>query len=290
MLVVLTPQDMTDPTQTAEHLRPYANMGDKPVLASWMGGPFVAAGEDILNAAGIPTFPYPDTAAKAFVYMWRYSYNLRALYETPVFPRMESKADHDMVAGIIEEVRKTGRTILTEFESKEVLAGYGIPTVVTRIATTAEDAIKAAGEIGYPIVLKLYSETITHKTDVGGVVLNLKNADAVRSAFDGIQAAVAEKVGAQHFQGVTVQPMIKLEGYEVIIGSSIDPQFGPVLLFGLGGTVGGSLQRSRPGPAATQFHTRPAHDRADQNLHGTQRRARPQARRPGGSGRCPGSL
>ena len=83
MLVVLTPQDMTDPTQTAEHLRPYANLGDKPVLASWMGRPFVAAGEDILNAAGIPTFPYPDTAAKAFVYMWRYTYNLRGLYETP---------------------------------------------------------------------------------------------------------------------------------------------------------------------------------------------------------------
>ena len=237
MLVVLTPQDMTDPTQTAEHLRPYANMGDKPVLASWMGGPFVAAGEDILNAAGIPTFPYPDTAAKAFVYMWRYTYNLRAIYETPVFLKRERAADRDKVAGIIDSVRASGRTVLTEFESKEVLASYGVPTVLTRVAATVEDAVKAAGEIGYPVVLKLYSETISHKTDVGGVQLNLKDAAAVRNAYEAIQSSVTAKAGAEHFQGVTVQPMIKLEGYEVIIGSSIDPQFGPVLLFGLGGQL-----------------------------------------------------
>ncbi len=237
MLVVLTPQDMTDPTQTAEHLRPYAQMGDKPVLASWMGGPFVAAGEDILNAAGIPTFPYPDAAATAFVYMWRYTYNLRGLYETPVFPHEENDTDRDKVAGIISSVRESGRTILTEFESKEVLAAYGIPTVLTRIATSADDAVKFAGEIGYPVVLKLYSETITHKTDVGGVQLNLKDAAAVRNAYENILASVTAKAGAQHFQGVTVQPMIKLEGYEVILGSSVDPQFGPVLLFGLGGQL-----------------------------------------------------
>ena len=87
LLVILTPQAMTDPTQTAEHLKPYAKLGDKPVLASWMGGPTVAAGERILNGANIPTFPYPDTAARMFDYMWRYSYNLRGLYETPDVPQ-----------------------------------------------------------------------------------------------------------------------------------------------------------------------------------------------------------
>src|SRR5262249_45711497 len=126
---------------------------------------------------------------------------------------------------------------LTEFESKELLASYGLPVVKTKIARTEDEAVTFAGEIRYPVVLKLFSETITHKTDVGGVQLNLRNADAVRGAYQGILASVSGKAGAEHFQGVTVQPMIKLEGYELIIGSSIDPQFGPVLLFGLGGQL-----------------------------------------------------
>jgi acetyltransferase len=239
MLVILTPQSMTDPTKTAEQLKPYARIEGKPVLASWMGGTEVAAGEEILNRAGIPTFPYPDTAARAFVYMWRYSYNLRGLYETPIVSPGTEQAEADRASAerIIKAARQSGRTILTEFESKQLLATYGIPTVETRIAGSEDEAARMAGEIGYPAVLKLYSETITHKTDVGGVQLNLRNEEAVRTAYRSIQASVAEKVGAHHFQGVTVQPMIKLEGYEVILGSSIDPQFGPVLLFGMGGQL-----------------------------------------------------
>ena len=238
LLVILTPQAMTDPTRTAEQLRPYAHIEGKPVLASWMGGTDVAAGEEILNRANIPTFSYPDTAARAFNYMWRFAYNLRGLYETPMAPDSEeAEADRARAEAIIQTARQAGRTILTEFESKQLLATYGIPIVETRIATTEDDAVKSATEIGYPIVLKLYSETITHKTDVGGVQLNLRDEDAVRAAFKAIEASVAAKVGSQHFQGVTVQPMIKLFGYELIIGSSIDPQFGPVLLFGMGGQL-----------------------------------------------------
>src|SRR4051812_2684045 len=239
MLVILTPQGMTNPTQIAEQLKPYANSLGKPVLASWMGGADVAAGEEILNQAGIPTFAFPDTAARMFNYMWKYSDNLRSLYQTPTLREEGDSAapDRPQAKKIIEEVRKSGRTILTEFESKELLSAYGIPTVPTKIATTEEDAVKTAEKFGFPIVLKLYSETITHKTDVGGVQLNLRSADAVRTAYNGIKKSVTEKVGAQHFQGVTVQPMIKLDGYEVIIGSSIDPQFGPVLLFGTGGQL-----------------------------------------------------
>jgi acetyltransferase len=146
--------------------------------------------------------------------------------------------DRKLVESIIARSRGEGRTILTEFESKQVLAAYGIPVAKTIIAATQADAVKAADEIGYPIVLKLYSETITHKTDVGGVQLNLGTAEAVAKAFDAIQTSVSAKVGAQHFQGVTVQPMIKLrDAYELIIGSSLDPQFGPVLLFGTGGQL-----------------------------------------------------
>ena len=108
----------------------------------------------------------------------------------------------DAIASVASwKARAENRTILTEFESKQVLAAYGIPIAKTIIATNAADAVKAANEIGYPIVLKLYSETITHKTDVGGVQLNLGNADAVEGAFNAIQSSVSEKVGAQHFQG-----------------------------------------------------------------------------------------
>jgi len=238
MLVVLTPQDMTNPTQIAEKLKPYAKGFGKPVLASWMGGAEVAAGEQILNQAGIPTFQFPDSAVRAFNYMWRSSYNLKGIYETPTMPQHADAMLHRGEAErIIRDARASGRTILTEYESKQLLKAYGIPTVETRIAVTEPEALQAAEEIGYPIVLKLYSLTITHKTDVGGVQLNLRDANAVKVAFQAIKQSVTEKAGAEHFQGVTVQAMAKLDGYELIIGSSLDPQFGPVILFGTGGQL-----------------------------------------------------
>ncbi len=236
LLVVLTPQDMTEPTATAERLAPYAKTRGKPVLASWMGGKSVALGDEILDQAGIPTFDYPDTAARIFDYMWRYSYNLRSIYETPELAE-EDELEGERAREIISNAREEGRTLLTEWEAKELLAAYGVPTVETRIARGEEEAVQHAEEIGYPAVLKLYSETITHKTDVGGVWLNLEDTDAVREAYRGIEESVREKAGAEHFNGVTVQPMISTEGYELIVGSSVDPQFGPVLLFGSGGQL-----------------------------------------------------
>lgn len=239
LLVILTPQAMTDATLTAEHLKPYGKLPHKPIIASWMGAGQVEKGEDILNQASIPTFKYPDRAARAFCYMWRYSDNLRALYETPApGPQTDdAEAAREKANALLEKVRGAGRTILTEFESKEFLSYYGIPTVETRIARSETEAVELAAQIGYPVVLKLFSETITHKTDVGGVQLNLRAAAAVRRAWKAIEKAVASKAGRENFLGVTVQPMIKLDGYELIVGSSIDPQFGPVLLFGTGGQL-----------------------------------------------------
>ncbi len=239
LLVILTPQAMTDPTQTAQLLQNYADMG-KPVLASWMGDIAVETGSELLNKASIPTFPYPDTAARMFNYMWHYSYNLRSLYETPVLPdNLDTDVpDRALVDKIINNAREAGRTLLTEAESKELLKAYGIPTVTTRIAVGVEEAVTIAEEIGYPVVVKLFSETITHKSDVGGVRLNLHTADEVRSAYQAIESSVEEKAGENHFAGVTVQPMIDLKnGYELIVGSSIDTQFGPVILFGCGGEL-----------------------------------------------------
>ncbi|MBD2437818.1 bifunctional acetate--CoA ligase family protein/GNAT family N-acetyltransferase [Nostoc sp. FACHB-110] len=259
LLVILTPQAMTDPTQTAEQLKPYAQIPGKPILASWMGGAEVTAGETILNRQGIPTYRYPDTATRVFSYMWQSSYNLRGIYETPVLPEVNPSGipDRNLVEKIISSARQDGRTILTEDESKQILAAYGIPVVATCVSKSEDEAVKCAESIGYPVVVKLYSHVITHKTDVGGVQLNIRDADGVRQAYRRIKSSVEEKIAkdphysalsTQHglnaplpltalFLGVTVQPMVKTDGYELIIGSSLDPQFGPVLLFGAGGQL-----------------------------------------------------
>lgn len=241
MLVILTPQAMSDPTGTAEKLRPYARIEGKPVLASWMGGPKVARGEEVLNQVGIPTYPYPDTAALIFNALWRSNYNLKGLYETPALldDADDGARDRETAAALVDGARKSGRTILTEYESKKLLEAYKIPTVATSIATTPEQAAEQAVGHGFPVVLKLHSETITHKTDVGGVHLSLPNPEAVKRAFRAIEDSVGEKAGPGHFLGVTVQPMVRRssDAYELIIGSSLDPQFGPVLLFGTGGQL-----------------------------------------------------
>jgi acetyltransferase len=203
-----------------------------------MGGRDVAEGTALLRHAGIPTFDFPDTAAQMFNYLWRSSQDVRALYETPTLAVDDGHPlDRAAAAAVIDAVRAEGRTILTEDESKRVLAAYGIPITETRVCVNADDALAAARDLGYPVVVKLYSRTITHKTDVGGVKLNLTDDDAVRAAFDEIRVAVSERRGAEHFDGVTVQPMINYSGYELIVGSSTDPQFGPVLLFGSGGQL-----------------------------------------------------
>jgi acetyltransferase len=236
LLVILTPQDMTDPTATAEGLAPYAQGTRKPVLASWMGGPAVAAGDSILNGAGIPTFDYPDAAARSFTNMWKYTYNLRSIYETPE-PAEDEGADRERVEEIIGRARDSGRTILTEYEAKEILAAYGIPTVETEVARSPEAAVRLANRLGYPVVLKLDSETITHKTDVGGVSLHLRNAEEVRRAYEEMESSITENYRPEDFGGAAVQRMVSLDGYELIVGSSLDPQFGPVLLFGSGGSL-----------------------------------------------------
>jgi acetyltransferase len=238
LLVILTPQAMTDPTKTAQTLVPYVQKAEKPIFASWMGGSEVASGERILSGAGVATFPYPDSAAHMFTELVQYSENLKSLYETPgLTPDWVRRPERDRARQLIEQARAEGRTTLSEPESKELLDAYGIPVAETRTAATEDDAVAAAEAIGYPVVVKLVSHTITHKSDVGGVRLDLPDADAVRLAWAGIQSAVAQKHGPEHFEGVSVQPMIDRDGYELIIGSSVDPQFGPVLLFGLGGEL-----------------------------------------------------
>jgi acetyltransferase len=243
LLVILSPQAVTEPSETAERLRAFAKLKGKPILASWIGGIGVRPGMEILDRAGIPTFEYPDAAARAFCAMWRYSHNLDALYETPTLTAI-TEIDRSHAEQLISSARKTQRMLLTEIESKQLLRAYGIPTVKTKIAKNEKEAVELAKKIGGAVVLKIYSKTITHKSDAGGVKLNLRGAAAVHRAYREIARAVAGVVdpgaaindrGYNKFLGVSVQPMIAQDGYELILGSSIDAQFGPVLLFGTGG-------------------------------------------------------
>lgn len=243
LLLILAPTGLADPSAVASQVTVCAQTGGKPVIASWMGGRDVAPGDAILREAGIPTYPYPDAAARVFQLMWSYSVNLKALYETPA-----SFADEDPHGAMqaperaretefIASARAAGRTLLTEIESKNLLAAYGIPTVRTELANTPDQAVEIAAQLGYPVALKLHSRTVTHKTDVGGVRLSLNDDVAVREAFRTIEQSVTQAKGPGHFMGVTVQPMIRREGYELILGSTTDPQFGPILLFGSGGQL-----------------------------------------------------
>ena len=234
LLIILTPQAMTDSTGIAERLRNFARLGTKPILASWMGGAETAAGESILKRSGIPAFPYADTAARAFESMWRYSYNLRGLYETPAAVEECGGVASDpqqAARAVIQRARERGRTLLTEAESKQILKAYGIPVVETQIALGEEQAVEVANRLGYPVAVKLHSETIAHKAAAGGVHLNISGEEGVRRAWRAIRSSAPDS------PGVTVQPMIQRDGYELIIGSSVDPQFGPVLLFGAGGRL-----------------------------------------------------
>jgi acetyltransferase len=234
VLSILAPQGMTEPEKVATLLSQATEHIKKPLLASWMGGARMQLAANVLNEARIPTFEYPDAAARSFAYMWRYSSNLQALYEAPEFTGNMPEDGPKRVFGIIRDAMEANRTILTEHESKQILAAYELPATASAVATSADEAVKAAEKIGYPVVVKLHSFTVTHKSDRGGVALNLQTVNAVRKAFEDIKAAFSSDGS---FHGVTIQPMIKSSGYELILGSSTDPQFGPVMVFGLGGKL-----------------------------------------------------
>jgi acetyltransferase len=239
VLVILTPQDMTDPTKTAEELQRFAVPAEKPLIASWMGGKSVEKGKEIFASVGIPCFEYPDDAAWSLATMWKHANMMKTFWIPPRFRQCPSQAVVKERMAKAHEVIHTAvlenRLLLTERESKQILQMYGIPTVEPILAKTEADAAAIAERLGFPVVLKVESPSITHKSDVGGVLLRLMTKEAVREGFLSIQRTVVEGYGKEAFLGVTVQKMVEQKGIELIVGSSIDPQFGPVLLFGAGG-------------------------------------------------------
>ncbi|MBM3191103.1 MAG: bifunctional acetate--CoA ligase family protein/GNAT family N-acetyltransferase [Chlamydiae bacterium] len=241
ILVVLTPQDMTQPLETAQALV-QAKKIKQPLLASWMGGESLEEGIQTLSLGGIPHFPYPDQAAFVFGQMWQHQRDLQALYETPLlreedFDPLVVEKRKAFVEAILDGALQEGRETLTEFESKAVLEAYGFPIVKTIVAATKQEAVQAAESLGFPLVVKLHSETITHKSDVGGVKLNIRTLQEVEKAYEAIEQSVTRLHSAKDFAGVTVQPMVTLKGYEILIGSTTDEQFGPIVVFGTGGQL-----------------------------------------------------
>ena len=236
LLAILTPQAMTDPTGTARAVLEAAGQTHKPLLASWMGGPLVRAGADLFEAAGIPTAATPDDAINALMHLIRYTRSQRMLYETPREIPLRFAAARQQLRDSLTPLFRGGQRILSESDAKRFLTAYGIEVSQSRFAATADDAANRACKIGFPVVLKIVSPQITHKTDVGGVALNLQDEGQVCAAFERMMADVRRAQPAAELEGVSVQPMIsRTGGVELILGAKKDPVFGPVILVGLGG-------------------------------------------------------
>ena len=238
LLIIYTPQGVEDPAKIAKSIvklckgRGYCN---KTILTSFMGHEEVEKANSIFNENSIPTYSTPEQAVKTYMYMYQYKRNLELLYETPEELPVDVVPPKRPLFVIMRNAALENREVLTEAEAKKLLEYYDIPVVKTSVAKTADEAAVLASQIGYPVVLKILSPQIVHKTDAGGVVLDINSEAELRKAFDLIMQRAREYNPNAEIQGVTVQPMIKKQGYEVIIGAKTDMLFGPVILFGMGG-------------------------------------------------------
>lgn len=236
-LITTTIQAMNHPTDVAKAIVPTLKARKSPVFTVWLGGREADPGRDIFNNNGIPTYDSIERAIRAFVYMYKYGRNLELLTQTPPTFQKTLDYDADLAREIIDSNLQNGQELLSETDSKKLLSAYGIPVSPTEIASNAEEAVNLAEEMGCPVVLKLFSPDITHKSDAGGVKLHLRNREDVTLAFDEIMASAKAYSPEAELTGVTVQPMIEDRDYELILGAKKDPDFGPVILFGLGGVT-----------------------------------------------------
>jgi acetyltransferase len=234
-LVIYTPIGAARPAETAEILAEASRAFDRPILTSWLGEEDVREARRILQRSGIPTYSTPEEAISTFMYMYQYARNLELLYETPRELPMSLSIDKQRLLGLMRRALKEGRDFLLEHESKEFLRAYGIPVVETYQAKSPDEAASIASRIGYPVVMKIISPDVTHKTDVDGVVLNVSSEGEVKRCFKELMERVRRRAPSVRIEGVTVQPMIDKSGYELIIGAKKDKLFGSVLIFGSGG-------------------------------------------------------
>jgi acetyltransferase len=238
VLFIHAPTAIVESSEIATAVTPAIAKASRNVLACWMGGDAVKQARAIFARAGIPAYDTPEEAVRAFLQIVQYRRNQDLLMEVP--PSRSSEFVHDrekaqaVVAGAVAE----GRAMLSEPEAKAVLAAYSVPVVDTRIARTIEEAVKVAPEVGFPVALKILSPDITHKSDVGGVALDLENPQAVDDAAKAMQKRLQEYRPKARLQGFTVQSMARRPtAQELIVGTTTDAVFGPVILFGQGGTA-----------------------------------------------------
>jgi acetyltransferase len=238
ILLIYTSQAVAEPVEIAKSIvevcknKRYLN---KTILTSFMGHGAVEEANRIFNENGIPTYSTPEQAVKTYLYMYQYKRNLELLYETPEELPVDAASPTRPILTLMRGAALEGRELLTEAEAKKILEYYEFPVVKTFVAKTAEEATMLAKQIGYPVVLKILSPQIIHKSDAGGVALDLTCDSEVEQAFENIMKRAKEYNPNAEITGVTVQPMIKRRGYEIIIGSKKDAIFGPVILFGMGG-------------------------------------------------------
>lgn len=238
VLLIITPQAMTNPPGIAKELIPIAAESTKPVLAAFLGGPSMSEANRLLNEAGIPTYRTPEQAVRAFMILVNYARNLENLYETPREISVEFPVEREKIRQKVLPWLTEVPEVLSEETSKKIIDAYGIPTTLPRLARTREEAVRLSREIGYPVVLKIHSPDITHKSDVGGVVLDLEDDHMVEAAYDRMMQNVKERRPEARIEGVAVQRMVKArDALEMIIGSKKDPTFGAVIMVGLGGTA-----------------------------------------------------
>jgi len=235
LLVILNPQAMTDPAEVALALTQSLSKKAYPVFTSWMGGRDVEKGIEVLNNAGIPTYGTPEEAIRAFMYLHHYSQNLQMLEEIPSKLAREIKPDPDKARRLIRLGLSRQSGLLTEAESKSLLAAYSIPVNRTEPAATVEEAVRLAHQMGFPLVMKIDSLDITHKTEADGVQLNLRSEENIRNAFTRIMEGAHKYDPDARVSGVTLQPMVTQPDVEILLGAKRDPNFGPVILFGMGG-------------------------------------------------------
>ena len=236
LLVVLTPQAMTHAGEIAREIVTVAKKSKKPVLASWMGESDVKEGREILEQGNIPVFRIPENAVSTFMSMYRYTRNIEALYETPASTPKEFTPDTKKNRVLLDSIIKQKRFVLTEDEAKLLLKNYDIPVTNNMMATSPEDAAAKAAEIGFPVVMKIASPDITHKTDTGGVRLNIATKQKAASTYKEIIDAAKKAVPKAKITGVLIEEMVSKK-YEIIIGSKKDPIFGPIIVFGMGGVA-----------------------------------------------------
>ena len=235
LLILCVPQVMADPKKLADRLVDIARKSTKPILTSLIGEASVYHARELLNQNNIPTYVSPDEAVESYMYLYHYERHLSQLYETPEELDIKTSAHTEIIKKILNLAATEKRTLLNESEAKTFLELYGIETTKPIIADNEDKAVKAAEKIGYPVVMKILSPQISHKSDVGGVVLDLRCADDVKHTFHAMVKRAKEKIPDATIQGVTIQKQVKNHGYELILGSKKDPVFGPVVLFGLGG-------------------------------------------------------